>query len=394
MKETKGFKYWIMIVGIMFSNILVMADLAIYVVVNNLYETFPNQLIAVNFIVSGTALMVMLSSLVASKLMKTVGKKNLLLIAGVVFCVSAIGGGLIENAWYMAAMRAVAGVTMGLANVAAVAILTEYHEDEAKRARMIGLYNTVMPLVGSGLSAAAGVLAMNGWKNVFNVYWLAVPMVVLTAVCLPDDHKAGTVDKENTVREKHSMGVSFWVMTVGFFLCVLGTMMTQMFYSVYIVEHNLGDAAYTGLVNTICGFGSVAANLICGFIFVKLQRKLNLASFFLPVIGCLILIFLPGRLTLIIGLFLVLAGYGVGFFMAYAYAPTLCPESGMEFAIGVATATYSLGTFLSTYAVTGIQSLFGIETFTEVLPIILAVMVILLAAEFLLPKSLKKPVEG
>lgn len=110
-------------------------------------------------------------------------------------------------------------------------------------------------------------------------------------------------------------------------------------------------------------------------------------------IGCLILIFLPGRVTLIVGLFLVLAGYGVGFFMAYAYTPTLCPKSGMEFAIGVATATYSLGTFLSTYAVTGIQRLFGIETFTEVLPIILVAMVILFAVELLLPKTLKKPVE-
>ncbi len=388
MSEKKNIKQVIFLVTVMLTTIIVMADLPVYVIVNNLYTEFTDQVGTVNFIVSGTALTVMLSSLICAGIMQKIGKKNTLLAADCVFLLCGLGCVFVQDAMIIAVLRGICGVAMGCTNVAAVAILTAYYEDDVKRAKIIGIYNTCMPLIGSVLSAVAGVLAVNGWHNIFQIHWVALPMMVLMLFFIPADQKEEM--QQEGKKEKHALGLPFWYMTVYFFLICLGAMMLQMFYSVYIVEHDLGDITFTGLVNTVIGYGSVLANLVFGFVYAKLGRKLVPFSLILAIAGGLLLLLVPGKVTVFVGYFILLAGYGFSFSCAYAYSPMLCSTGGMNMAIGIATATYSLATFLSTYAVTGLQSLFHIETFTQVIPIVVGGLAVLLVLELLLPKRMKK----
>ena len=388
MKELKGIRYWVFIISLMLTTIIVMADLPVYVIVNNLYTDFVDQVGVVNFIISGTAFMVMISSLAAAPIMKAVGKKNTLVISGIVFLVCGVSCAFVNNAMLLAVLRGVCGFTMGCTNVAAVTIITDYYTDEIKRAKVIGIYNTCMPLIGSVLSATAGILAVKGWQNIFHIYWITLPMMILILLTVPKDVKEKESAEEK--KEKAPMGLSFWYMIGNYFLLVLGVMMMQMFCSVYIAEHSLGDTAYTGLVSTVIGYGSVLANLLFGFIYAKLGRKLVPLSSILVILGGLLLIFFPGKIMVFVGYFIIRGGYGIAFSTAYVYTPTLCPARGVEMAIGIATAIYSLGSFLSTYAVTGIQSLFHIETFSGVIPIIVGMTAVLLVIELLLPKKFKK----
>ena len=78
MSEKKNIKQVIFLVTVMLTTIIVMADLPVYVIVNNLYTEFTDQVGTVNFIVSGTALTVMLSSLICAGIMQKIGKKNTL----------------------------------------------------------------------------------------------------------------------------------------------------------------------------------------------------------------------------------------------------------------------------------------------------------------------------
>ncbi len=390
--EKKGVQHIFFLIGIMLTTVLVMADLPVYVIVNNLYTDFYDQVGVVNFIISGTALTVMISSLITPALMKRFGKKNTLLCAGTLFLACSVGCLFAGSAIVMAILRGICGLAMGTTNVAAVAILTDYYEDEIKRAKIIGIYNTCMPLIGSVLSAAAGILAVRGWHNIFHVFWITIPMMILILLFIPSE-KSTSVTEEDTGTARHKQGVAFWIMTVSFFFVCLGAMMLQMFYSVYIAEHELGNEAYTGLVNTVVGYGSVLANFSFGFLYGKMGRKIISLSVILPILGCLILLFLPGRITIFIAYFIILAGYGFGFSGAYAYTPGLCPKEAAGQAIGIATAVYALAGFLATYAVTFLQSMLHIETFTGVIPIILGMFVILLIVELILPQKLKKPAE-
>lgn len=387
-KSMRGFRYWIFIISIMLTTIIVMADLPIYVIVNNLYTDFPDQIGVVNFIVSGTALMIMISSLLAPALIHKIGNKITLTISCIVFLAAGVACAFMSSAITIAVLRAVCGLTMGITNVTAVAILTDYFTDEIKRAKVIGIYNTCMPLVGSVLSAVAGVLAAKDWHNVFNIYWIALPMAVLILLFVPSDKAESTEKKKE---KKHiRMGGPFWYMTVNFFILVTAAMMLQMFYSVYIAEHSLGDMTFTGLVNTVVGYGSVLTNFLFGFVYEKIGRKFVPLSLSMAILGGLLLFFFPGKIMVFVAYFIILGGYGFGFSGAYAYTPTLCSKEGIDMAIGIATATYSLGTFLSTYAVTGLQSLLHIETFTSTIPIIIGALIVLLVIELIMPKKMKR----
>ena len=387
MTEKRGIKHMIFLLTMMLTTIIVMADLPVYVIVNNLYTEFTDKVGTVNFIVSGTALTVMLSSLICAGIMEKIGKKNTLLAAACIFLLCGAGCLFVQDATIIAVLRGICGIAMGCTNVAAVAILMAYYEDDVKRAKIIGIYNTCMPLIGSVLSAVAGVLAVSGWHNIFQIHWTALPMMVLMLFFVPADQKDEKLQEEK--KTKHVMGLPFWYMTVYFFLICLGAMMLQMFYSVYIAEHNLGDMTFTGLVNTVIGYGSVLANLVFGFVYAKMGRKLVPLSLILAIAGGLLLLVMPGKVTVFVGYFMILAGYGFSFSCAYAYSPQLCSVGGMDMAIGIATATYSLATFLSTYAVTGLQSLLHMETFTQVIPVVVGGLAVLLVIELLLPKRMK-----
>ncbi|MDO4287993.1 MAG: hypothetical protein Q4C55_02285, partial [Eubacterium sp.] len=63
-------KVLLFIIAIMLTNIVVMADLAIYVITNDLYTAFPQNVNVVNFIVSGPALILALSSLLTPFMLK------------------------------------------------------------------------------------------------------------------------------------------------------------------------------------------------------------------------------------------------------------------------------------------------------------------------------------
>ncbi|MDO4287992.1 MAG: MFS transporter [Eubacterium sp.] len=315
-------------------------------------------------------------------------------MAGCIFCIVAIWGAAIDNVYYVAAMRGIGGFMMGVTNVVAVAILTDAFIDEGKRAKMIGLYNTIMPITGSILSAIAGVLALKGWENVFNVYWMAVPMVIFIILFVPKNISNNQGDDVSSTRTtenlKESLGSPFWVVMISFAFLVLGCMALQFFTSVYIAEHNLGDVAYVGLVTTIIGYGSVLTNAIFGFVYVKVKRKVLSLAYILPIVGSLMLMFIPNNIIVIIAYFLILAGYGFGFSSAYAYAPTLVTEHRVESAIGIATAAYSIATFFGTYFVTICMDLLNTDSFTKVIPVITVIFIILLIVEVVIPKKYKE----
>lgn len=380
------------IVAIMLTNIVVMADLAIYVIANDLYLAFPDSVNVVNFILSGPALILAGASLLTPVLLKFVSKKNLLVLMGLVFAVVSILGAAYDNVYYVASMRGIAGFTMGIVNVVAIAILTDAFIDEGKRAKIIGLYNTIMPITGSVIAAIAGVLALQGWQNVFNVYWLAVPMVLMLIIFVPKTARqkdGATLDQATHIKSKEPMGVNFWILTGCFALLILGIMALHFFISVYIAEHNLGDVAFVGLANTIVGYGSVLANAVFGFVFVKLRRKVLLLAYICPIIGCLLLMFVPNSIVVMVAYFIALAGFGFGFSAAYAYFPTLVPVAKIESAIAIATSTYAIATFFGTYFVTITMGLMNADTFTAVIPVILAIFVIIFVAELVMPKKFK-----
>lgn len=198
---TKG-RALLFLISLFLTNVAVMADMVIIPAGNGLYETFQNDA-AVNFILSGPSFIMLFSAMLCGKLMQYLSKKKILVGAMVLFAVSAILGGAVENVYYVLAMRVLVGISMGFVNAAAMALIAEVYVDEDKRGTIMGIFNATMAGTGAVISLIAGVFAVRSWNEVFKVYWIAVPVIVMMLFFIPmtppeGDQQAGEEEGSHT----------------------------------------------------------------------------------------------------------------------------------------------------------------------------------------------------
>lgn len=118
--EMSKTKRTLCLAALMLTNLAVMNDLVVIPVISNLYGEFADHMGLVNYIVSGPALIIVLTSLLASFLCKKMDKKAVLIIGAVFFAVGALLGVIVVNPYYMAFMRTLVGIGAGIEQVVSV----------------------------------------------------------------------------------------------------------------------------------------------------------------------------------------------------------------------------------------------------------------------------------
>ena len=120
------------------TNIAMMVDSAIIPAVDGMFSSFPDQVNLVNYIISGAALLSVIGSILGGKLIQYFSKKSLMLVSLGVFGASSIFGAAVLNATYMAVMRSFVGISWGVINVTAMAMIAEVFITEEHRSKMMG----------------------------------------------------------------------------------------------------------------------------------------------------------------------------------------------------------------------------------------------------------------
>lgn len=127
--------------------------------------------------------------------------------AMILFAVSAILGGAVANVYYVLAMRILVGISMGFVNAAAMALIAEVYVDEDKRGTIMGIFNATMAGTGAVISLIAGVFAVRSWNEVFKVYWIAVPVIVMMFIFLPHDAPEGSQTEEDRAKAQERIPI-------------------------------------------------------------------------------------------------------------------------------------------------------------------------------------------
>lgn len=128
------------------------------------------------------------------------GRKNTLLLIGVLFALSAIGSALANDPYFFAIARFLGGLGIGVSTIAAPAYITEIAPDH-RRGMMVGLYqfNIVFGILAAYLSnyyfADFGAEA---WRWMLGVQ--VIPAVIFSMACvfLKDSHRWDAQSKFNT----------------------------------------------------------------------------------------------------------------------------------------------------------------------------------------------------
>lgn len=367
-----------MILALVFANFAVMGDNVLYPIVYNIYGAYPDQIGLVNYIVSGPEFIIFVTSLFASRLFKRFTKKQVLVGGGILFALTSIPGVAVDSIYYIIFMRTVYGVSVALINVAAVAFIAEVYEDEGKRGWLMGFFNSIMAVFGIFASLASGVLGSTDWKGAYRYYWLALPMILMFLFLLPNIQPTAEAQGEGNQAEekKEPYSMQFWIMIVVVAIVTLCFNFMANFSSTYLAENGLGDTTTAGFASAICTVGSAVFSFAFGAIYGKCKKHvLTLVSAML-VVSYVIMYCSRNLILTFIALALVGGAYGMALAFSYAHGVILAPTRPDD-AIGVATATYAIAGFLSTYAVTGMMRLMGTDLVTPTffIPMIVCIVV-------------------
>lgn len=379
----------LLIVALMLTAIPFVADGVIIPISNNLYEAFPDAVGVVNFILSGPQIFVAIASLAAAPLMRMLDKKTLLVVFGIVCAVSLVFGAAIENAYYMAVCRGIAGFSMGIINVVGLAFIAQIFTDEKVYANLMGAYNAIMSLGGTLLAFLSGMVAVSGWQNSYLLFIIMIPCALAFMFFIPKMGKdsadvdaaqeAKAVEAAAEPQVKQGFGMQFWAMMLVLFLYLLAAMGCSYFVSVYVAENALGNESLAGTASSLFTLGSFIFALVFGTMYGKLHRGVNVIALACTIVMLVLMVFTRNPIVLCVAMVVGGGSYGFAYAFALTHMPDVVPASKVDSGMAVIGFVVAIASFVATYFVTFLMGFVG--SFTAATPILLVIAVVALAVE-------------
>lgn len=382
------------LIAVMFTNINVAADGPIYNIAEPLYAHY--SIGQANWIMSGACFTMMLGSFAAPFIIRKLGKRNALLLSTGIFTLSAIALLMSQKGIWLVAMRSCIGFSQGITNVVALALITEVFVEESERARYIGFFNASMNVVYGTVAIVSGMLVDRvGWFHAFDVYYAAIPMLILVILFIPNiesSQEQDTVKETGGVaNEKEKIGFDFWALYLLALVFFTTAMIFGYFKTVYNAEFQICSVTEIGIQSTVGQIASVVAGLVFGFVFMKTRRYL-ISICYLILAGCLLMCGMWHTMTMFwVQIIVQNIAYGLAFSALYSVVPEIIPASKLEFGMSLITIAYSFGGFIATYFVTFVMSVFRTESLCPVLIFSAGIMAVVTVLEFFFAvKSRKK----
>ncbi|MPW26804.1 MFS transporter [Alkalibaculum sp. M08DMB] len=391
-KEMSKGRMILFLAALFLTNVGVMADMVIVPAIGSFFEVFGAQVNLVNFIISGPVLISVISALACGKLVQYFSKKTLLTFGFALFTVGAIFGVVIESAFYIAAMRSLVGVGIGFINVTAMSLIAEVYTNENKRSAMMGAFNGSMAGVGAVIGLIAGYFAADSWQSVFKVYWIGVPILIMVVLFVPKTppEKQNVDENKKAIKKDPIPLKTFGSLCISMFIwnAMYGVIFFQI--AVYVLENSIGNESLVGILSSLGTIGSLCACLLFGVTYSKLGRGSIIPSYIILALGYLILLITQNAIIVGVVCTIMGAAYGNGFSYFYMRATVVVPPSQISNSIGIITAVNGVSFFISTYLVTYLQGIIGVDTLTGTMPVYISVLAIGSVASVLLTIRNKK----
>ncbi len=357
MNDQPRWKIVLTMVTLWFTTFSVMCQLVTTVILNDLYVAFPSSEFYITSALSWTLIMIALSGIVGGWILKFISAKAELVIAAVLILVGVIPR-FIQTPEFILVFALIQGIGAGFSNTAGMAMVSKMFPDEIKRSKQMGYYNFVMAAVGALMTLAGGILAVNGWQFAYDIYWVALPMLIMTCIFLPNDKKFSQDENADTAQGENGSandgGKRYISRLVLFFVsCFVWFFVWQLqqgFISVYLSETGIGDVSFAGVCTSFTTLGSAVACVLFGFFYPHLRRKITCVTSVLTAASLLMLWAFPCVPVSIVCSVVGGACCGTMLTVIYAYAGSCVPAKGNGMTMGLMTLDYSLAQGIGVYA--------------------------------------------
>lgn len=380
---SKG-RLFLALLALFLSSMCTLGDLVISPITANLYEVFadaPEALI--NFGVTGPALVGLPFGILAGVLCDRMNKKWVMVIGFAIFTVSAVFGA-VDNIYLFVTLRCLAtGVGWGVTNTAALSILAELFTDEDEHGKYVGWYNSVMSIMGALMAAIAGVLAVSAWQDAFYTYLIAVPVLVMLIIFLPNfdgykNHGQATPEAEASVRTA-PVKPGWWKATIPlaiqvFFIAICYFVMLYMI-ALYVTDAGVGDEAFIGMLSSVSTICCAITSVLFGFFYKKMKNFVYVPTMIILGLTFFCMGFFPSTIMTVVCV--AISGLMWPFYFCYFYVRVaeLVPAAKVGTATSIVAFADGLAAAGSSYLLTGLMGSMG-ATSVEVWPIFGGVIII------------------
>lgn len=364
-------------VALCLVNFANMADLVIIPAADAIFGAYPQASMGVlNFILSGPQLIMVVSMLLSTVLMRKISKRTLLLLSFLVFTVSSCLGAVVDNVYYVSVMRAIVGFAGGFCTPVALSLINEtYYDDQEKGGAMVGYFCSTSALFGLLMSVAAGYLCVSRWQNVFHVYYAAVPMLLFMFFFLPK-----TAKPQQSAQQNEKTAPMPWLRLLAVVLAVIvGAVLanaSNYLSSVYLMEQGLGDSSVAGIFTAIITLMTAVVSALYGQLYKAFRRFTGALMFALLAVSYLLLMVATTKTCALIGAAVNGMAYGILVSYYVAVITSFVPVSQMTTATPVILAALGFGSFLCTYAAYGLMGLLGTATLASIFPYMMGIAIL------------------
>ncbi len=349
---------------------------------NLMHKAFPDApAYLTDFVMGAASLFAVPAGIIAGFLAEYVSKKKIIFFTHVMFLVSAVFGGIIENLWYIAVMRAINGMAYGAMTTVSLGLIAELWPDESECGKMMGLYNGVQAGQGIIMSLAGGILATIKWTYPFYMFAAYIPLLYLIYRYIPESKIVNNSKNSscgNLFSRLKGMHRVFFLCLAAFAVsCIYCTIYMEI--SIYVAERGIGNADIAGRISAFGTFGSLTAGLIFPYFYNKFRR-------FLPVFYSIMLtgvfaVFSGNEPVIILCIVWFIAGncYSIAISYYFTYVTTLCDERDSSLALSFSNCAVNLGMFFSVYFVSICKKIFDTDLIIELIPLFTVILLIISA---------------
>jgi len=336
------------------SLLTIMAGAAVAPALGQISRAFPeSDPTLIKMITTLPALVIIVASLLSGQLARVMAKRTLLIVGLVLYLIGGLAGGFATSIPMLLAFRAVLGLGVGIISPLSLTLIADFFSGEA-RSRYMGYSTAVSSLGGSITTIAAGWLAAANWRYAFGVYVLAIGVLALVVLALPEPERTRGSSRSTTRLPIGIYGLALLGLLVmlGFYVVPIGT-------ALFMQNEGLGDAGLAGLAFAVLTFCSFLAGLGYSRIAQRLRSWTPVAGVVLFGAGLWLLSVSVSFPVVLAGMVLVGLGIAIVQPSLIVAVANLVPQADNSRALSLFSGAGYLGQFLSAIVFGALGGLFG-----------------------------------
>lgn len=352
-------------ISILSASLIIVSGGCIAANIPEIARTFPEvPLYVVENLTTIPALFIIISVLMSNKIASYIGHKATIIIGLIIVLISGIVP-IISNSFALIFIsRATFGIGVGLFNSLLVGMIS-YFYDGYERAQLIGFQSAFEGIGGMVLTFVVGQLLKISWQTSFWVYIIAVPVIIMLIIFVPNIPREGInkeKNKKELLGEKEDSNIVSKLAIVGYILLLFIVVNFYMSVSVKVTTlmttFGYGDATDGSNILSLIGLGAMMAGFMFGNVF-KITRKYTLPIAFLVMSVAMFMIGLSNS-VLLTGVSAVICGFAFRTFIPYLFNKVnSASSSNAGFTTALLLVGFNLGSALSPYTMAIIENLLG-----------------------------------